>query len=441
MTEGGGSAWRAKGTVAWRRWWQALFGRRLAQLGGSTSWADCAVALRYVIDRGQLVDGPAIAAYEHAFATTIGVREGIAFASGRIGLHGLLRCLDIGEGDEVILQVPTHIVVPNAIRFAGARPIYVDCRLDSYNIDLEEAERKISPRTRAIVIQHTFGVPADIQAAMALAERHGIVVLEDCVHALGATLGGRMLGSFGRAAFFSTEETKTISSTMGGMVVTDDHALAERLRTFASGCARPSADLTARYLLKLIVYHIATQPRLHRWVRAAYDRGGRRQPLPRATSREEMAGRRPRGYEQRLGNGQAAVAHRQLQRLAANVDARRAAGREYAVLLADTGHQPPRVPDGAEPSYVRYPVWVDDREGAMAAVASHAVLGNWFTSVLEEAVSPDVGGYVAGSCPRAEACARHLVNLPTHPRVSAADRRAIAASLHEHARATPPDPT
>src|SRR6266849_10616142 len=203
--------------------------RRLAIFGGTTTFADCLVALRYLADPRQLVQGPAIIEYEQAFARQVGVRYAYSFCHARVGLYGLLLALGVGPRDEVLLQVPTHVVVSNAIRYTGARPVYVDCRLDNYNIDLEQAEQRITPRTKALVLQHTFGIPVDLDAALDLTRRHGLTLIEDCVHALGATYDRRPVGSFGRAAFFSSEETKTISTTMGGMVVTDDPDLATRI--------------------------------------------------------------------------------------------------------------------------------------------------------------------------------------------------------------------
>lgn len=407
----------------------ALTRRHVAQLGGTTSLGDCLIALRYLLDPWHLVRGPMLARYEKAFARQVGVRYAYSFSSGRVGLYGLLRVLGIGAGDDVLLQVPTHIVVPNAVRFAGARPVYVDCRLDTYNMDMEQAERHITPRTKAIVLQHTFGIPADIDAALDLAQRHGLVVIEDCVHALGATYKGRQVGSFGRAGFFSTEETKTISTTMGGMVVTDDPELAAKVAAFQESCPWPSASLTARYVLKLIAYHVLTEPHVHRYVRALYERFGRRQPLPRATSAKEMLGVRPANYEQRLGNAQAALGLRQLKRLRHNLARRRARGEEYKTLLSKYGVKPLCPPPGAEPAYVRYPLWVEDRDEAMKRASAHALLGTWFTSVLEEAATPAHGGYEMGSCPRAEAAAVHLVNLPTHPRVKSGDVKAIVREI------------
>jgi perosamine synthetase len=403
--------------------------RRLALLGGTTDLGDCLVAMRYLANPRRMVRGPAIAEYERAFAQRVGVHHALSFSAGRVGLYGLLRVLGIGAGDEVLLQVPTHIVVPNAIRYTGARPVFVDCRLDDYNMDMDEAKRRITPRTKALVLQHTFGIPADLVGAVDLATRHNLVLIEDCVHALGATYRGRQVGSFGRAAFFSTEETKTISSTMGGMVVTDDSDLAERMRRFQAACSWPSPVLTARYAIKLVLYHFLTQPLIHPYPRALYDWAGRRNPMPQATTEVELRGERPDDYEQRLSNLQAALALRQLRRLDANLAHREAVSRAYATRLARAGFDLPKPPEGANPAFVRYPVLVDDREAAIRATARHLVLGTWFTSVLEEAVSPAHGGYEMGSCPRAEFAATKLVNLPTHSRVMGRDIEVITDAL------------
>jgi perosamine synthetase len=403
--------------------------RRLAMLGGTTTQYEVGIALRHLVDPRRLVQGPSIAAYEEAFAERIGVRYASSFAMGRVGLYGILRALGIGAGDEVLLQVPTHVVVANAIRYTGARPIYVDIDLDTYNMDLAGAAERRTERTKAIVLQHTFGVPADLDAALQLADKYGLALIEDCVHALGATYGGRQIGSFGRAAFFSTEETKTISTTMGGIVVTDDPELAAAMRGFQESCPWPSAALSARHLLKLILWHGLMEPRVHRFSRSAYELIGERHPLPRPTVDEELRGLRPARYEERLSNGQAAVGLEQLSRLDANLRHRSRVSEAYRQNLAARGIRRPIVPTGAEAAYVRFPVWVENREATERAVASHAALGTWFTSVLEEALTPAHGDYEQGSCPLAEAAARHLVNLPTHPRVEESDVGAILATL------------
>lgn len=404
-------------------------GRHIAQLGGTTTMGDCVAALSLLAAPRRLVDGPVIAEYERAFADFIGVRYAYSFAHGRIGLYALLRALGVGEGDEVLLQVPTHVVVPNAIRYAGARPVYVDCRLDNYNIDLEQAERAITPRTKVILLQHSFGIPVDLDAALALARRHGLEVIEDCVHALGARYSGRPVGSFGRAAFFSTEETKTISSTMGGMVTTDDPGLASALADLQRSCARPPQWLTVRYVVKLVAWHLLGQPRVHRYSRGLYERIGRRHPLPRPTTEDELRGLRPPEYARRLSNAQAVLALRQLRRIADNLERRRENADAYDLWLAGQGVPSPLAPSASEPAYVRYPVWVRDREEAVRRGSRNALLGTWFTDVIEEAASAEAIGYREGSCPRAEAAARCLINLPTHPGVAPGDVAAITSAL------------
>lgn len=403
--------------------------RRLALLGGTTDGGDIRTALSHLVRPWRLVRGPEIEAYERAFAAAAGARHAIAFNAGRVGLLGILRGLGVGAGDEVLLQAPTHIVVANAITHAGAEPVYVDCDPRSWNIDLEDAERRVTPRTRVLVLQHTFGVPADLDAARAFCDRHGLLLVEDCVHALGATYRGHPVGSFGRAAFFSTEETKVISSTMGGMAVTDDDDLAASLRAFQAACAWPSRWLVARYLIKLLAYHALTQPTVHTAARALYERAGQRQPLPTPVDDEELAGVWPADIELRLSAGQAAVARRQLRRLGENLRHRRALAARYAQLLTAAGLPVAAVPDGTEPTWVRYPTEVPDRPAAIAGTARDVVLGLWFTSVLEEARRPEDGRYPAGSCPAAEHAAEHLVNLPTHLRVRPDDADRMTAAL------------
>jgi perosamine synthetase len=400
-----------------------------ALLGGTTRWSDCVEALRYLLRPAQLVQGAKIEAYEQAFARTVGAKYAISFGSARVGLYGLLRAVGVGEGAEVLLAVPTHIVVANTIRYTGARPVYVDCRLQDYNIDLENAERRITSRSRVLVLQHTFGVPAEMDAVLAFARRHNLVVFEDCVHALGARYDGRQVGTFGDGAIFSTEETKTISTTMGGMAVTNDPNLASRMRNFQASCSWPRRWLVVRYLVKFVLYYMLTEPHVHRFARVAYERLGRRNPLPMPTSLVELKGQRPRDYERRLSNGQAALGLCQLSNLEKNLEHRELVANGYRARLSGSGLRLPQAPAKAEPSFVRYPVWVDDRPSVIRALVPHAVIGTWFTSVLEEAESPAVAGYEPGSCPRAEEVAQHLINLPTHPRVSERDVRTLAAAL------------
>lgn len=406
-------------------------GRRVAMLGGITSFSDCAAAASFLFRPHRLICGPHLRQYESAFADYVGVRHGYSFSTGRVALYGILKGLGIGDGDDVIIGVPTHIVIPNAVSYTGARPVFVDSSARTCNMDVAALAQGITDRTKAVLVQHTFGVPADLDAILRIGRERGIAVIEDCVHALGATYRGARVGSLGRAALFSTEETKTISTTMGGMAVTDDNELARRLEEFQQRCDLPPRWLTVRYLAKLVAYHVLTEPHLHRFTRPLYEAFGSRNPLPRATTEEEINGKLPPGYERRLSNSQALLGLRQLRRIDANIAHREGIATAFRSRLEALGFDMPEPPPFSAPAYVRVPVNVTDRQAAVRAASRHAVLGTWFTSVLEEAADPCVGGYVAGSCPTAELLAQHLVNMPTHRRVSLRDVDAVVAALAE----------
>ena len=403
--------------------------RHIALLGGTTSFTDAIVALFKLIFSFNLSEGTSLTKYENEFARKVGTRYAISFSAGRVGLYGLLKAFGIGDGDEVILQVPSHIVVPNAIKYAGAVPIYVDCNLNNYNIDLDFARSKITKNTKAIIIQHTFGIPVDITEALELAKEYGLIVIEDCVHALGAKYKDKNIGTFGHAAFFSTEETKIISTTMGGMITTDKLDIAEKMKDFQKKCSIPDFWLSYRYLLKFVLYYFLLHPIVHKYTRYIYEFFGSRLPLPRPTSAEELVGKMPEDINQRLSNGQALIGLRQLRKLENNLNHRRKIAAVYERQLKSIGLMELKYPHDSEPSYVRYPLWASDRDVAVEKYKFYGVLGTWFTSVLEEAISPSYGDYIMGSCPNAELASKHLINLPTHPKVKVSDAEKLFAVI------------
>ena len=408
-------------------------GRHLALLGGTTTAKEILIGLRFLLYPKSIIEGSNIAAYEQQFARTTHCKYAHSFSSGRVGLYGLLKCLGVAKDDEVLIQVPTHIVVANAIRYLGAKPVYVDCQLDDYNLNLEDARHKITSKTKVMILQHTFGHPVDMDAAVNLANTHNIIIIEDCVHALGSRYKGRLVGSFGRAAFFSTEETKIISSTMGGMVVTNDSDLSKMLTQFRLNCRKPGFMLTYGYVLKLLFYHWTMHPKIHGFFRKMYELLGKRNPLPIPVSAAELLGEMPKNYLQLFSNAQAALAASQLERLDQIIAHRQKISEIYNRIFTSRRIKISTVNKEATSAYVRYPVWVKDRQKAISAMRHKTVLGTWFSSVLEEAVHPKYGDYHDGSCPKAELAARHLVNLPTHLRVTEQDAEILAHLLAESA--------
>lgn len=173
--------------------------------------------------------GPKAAEFESAMAAYVGVPHAVAVSSGTAGLHLALIALGIGAGDEVIVPSFTFIAVANAVRYVGARPVFADIDPQTLNLDPSSVEAAVTPRTRALIIVHTFGCPAPVRALLNIARRHNLLVIEDACEAIGAEIGGRRVGSFGDAAVFAFYPNKQITTGEGGIVVTPHPALARRI--------------------------------------------------------------------------------------------------------------------------------------------------------------------------------------------------------------------
>jgi perosamine synthetase len=187
-------------------------------------------AVTAVLRTSWLSLGPKLEEFEQAMTQYVGVPHAVGVSSGTAGLHLCIRALDIGEGDEVIVPSFTFIAAANAIRYERATPVFVDIEPATLNLDPAKIEAAITSRTRAILVVHTFGVPADMQAILEIAERRHLLVIEDACEAIGAEYQGRRVGSFGDAAVFAFYPNKQITTGEGGMIVMRNEALATRMR-------------------------------------------------------------------------------------------------------------------------------------------------------------------------------------------------------------------
>lgn len=168
--------------------------------------------------------------FESTFALKIGEGKASSFAAGRMGFYSLLRILDIGEGDEVVLQGHTCSVMPNAVWRAGATPVFADIDPYTFGSSAVEIEKVITPKTKMIVAQHSFGIPCNIKLIVELARSKGIFLLEDCAISMGSKVNGIQLGNFGDAALFSIDHSKPINAFIGGLIYTHNNKLYEKLK-------------------------------------------------------------------------------------------------------------------------------------------------------------------------------------------------------------------
>src|SRR5437868_1361077 len=199
--------------------------------------------------RSEAVDGPAIAEYEGRFAEYHDIEHATAASFGRMACYYILRALDLPEGSEIIFPALTFWVVPEIARRAGLRPVFVDVDPTTFNLDPTKIEAAITEHTRAIVPTHLYGQPCEMTEIMRIAEKHNLIVVEDCAQAVGARYRGRRVGTFGAASFYSFQLLKGINTYGGGMAMTNDAELAARIRALAEAePVQTSGDLIKRFL-------------------------------------------------------------------------------------------------------------------------------------------------------------------------------------------------
>ncbi|HDI73128.1 MAG TPA: DegT/DnrJ/EryC1/StrS aminotransferase family protein [Candidatus Altiarchaeales archaeon] len=186
-------------------------------------------AVLEVLNSGIIAQGPRVREFELAFSEFTGTEFAIAVNSGTAALHIALLAHDIGKGDEVITTPFTFIATSNSILFTGARPVFVDIEEETFNIDPDRIQERITGKTRALLPVHLYGHPADMRAIMEIAEDHKLLVIEDACQAHGAEFNGKRVGSFGTGCF-SFYPTKNMTTSEGGMITTDDRRIAERAR-------------------------------------------------------------------------------------------------------------------------------------------------------------------------------------------------------------------
>lgn len=179
-----------------------------------------------------LTTGPAVEAFERAVAEYVGSQEAVVVNSGTAALHAAVFAANIGPGDEVIVPAITFVATANCVLYRGGRPVFADVLPGTLTIDPTDLERKITPRTKALIPVDYAGQPCDHDAIRAIAEAHGLMVIEDAAHALGATYRGRRVGTLHPLTILSFHPVKHITTGEGGMVTTDDRELAQRMRMF-----------------------------------------------------------------------------------------------------------------------------------------------------------------------------------------------------------------
>ncbi|MDW8068669.1 MAG: DegT/DnrJ/EryC1/StrS family aminotransferase [Anaerolineae bacterium] len=339
-------------------------------------------AVLEVLESGMLAQGPRVQVFEEAFAEYCGVKYAVATSSGTTALHVALLAHGIGPGDEVITTPFTFIASANSILYVGARPVFVDIDPATFNICPDLLEDAVTSRTKAIMPVHLFGLPADMDPILEVAERHGLVVIEDACQAHGAEYKGKRVGSFGTGCF-SFYPTKNITTAEGGIITTNDEKLAERCRVIRQHGMR------RRY------YH------------------------------DEL------GFNFRMSDVHAAIGLAQLKKLEQFNEKRIANARYLSEHLR--GVVVPVVPEGRRHVFHQYTIRVPDgRRDAILEGLKERGIGTaiyYPVPVHQQRFYRDMGYDLV--LPEAERASREVLSLPVHPGLSRADLERITDAVNE----------
>lgn len=337
-----------------------------------------------VLDEQSCVLGPAVTELEKLVAAYTRTPHAVGCASGTDAILLGLRALGVGAGEEVVTTPFTFFATAGAIVNAKGRPVFVDIERDSFNVDARQVEAAVTPRTRVLLPVHLYGQCADMDAILAIAKRRGLAVLEDAAQSLGAADRDRPAGSMGDLGAFSFYPTKNLGGVGdGGMMVTRDEKLAERLR--------------------LLRAHGGKQRYFH----------------------DEV------GWNSRLDSIQAAVLAVKLPLLDAWSDARRRNAKYYDEALADVpGVRTPPVGAGKRHIYNQYVLRCERRDELQKHLGARGVGSAIYypLSLHEQACFADLG-YRKGQFPESERACRENLSIPVHPELSEADRDHVAASI------------
>ena len=337
-----------------------------------------------VLDRGDFILGQDVTKLEEEFAAYCGVKYAIGVDSGLSALELSLRALGIGPGDEVIVPAHTFTASAAAITFAGAKPVFVDVDPETWNIDAEKIEAAITPRAKAILPVHLYGLPADMHMILGIAEKYKLVVVEDACQAHGAIYKGHSTGSLGNAAGFSFYPTKNLGACGdGGMVTTNDHKVAETVRALRN-CGQTSKN----------VHELAP-------------------------------------FNHRLDNLQAAILRVKLHYLDEWIGVRRMLAELYKQLLpASIGRQ--AEPPGYTNVYHLFVIRTQNRDALQAHLKEQGI-GTAIHYPTPVHLQPFFAGlgYFRGRFPIAEKICNEILSLPIYPEMTEEQVEVVAAAIAE----------
>lgn len=334
--------------------------------------------------------------------------------SGRSAIYLILKAAGIGEGDEVLIQAYTCNAVPNPIVWAGASPVYADIDSETLNVDIVDLKKKISSKTRAIILQHTFGRPGPMEEVLKIAKDNKLLVIEDCAHSLGGAHKGKKLGTFGDAAILSFGREKVISGLAGGAIIVGNKKLEKPIVGFTADLKqlpvrRLTSEITNFFAWRLILRRIYFNKAGYGFIKKLNEHDF----FNVVTSRKEHLGEQPVWYPGAIPDIFAQITLDELEKLEEYNQNRREIAKFYLSHVNNSDFK--LLPDH-EGVYLRVVALHKNALQALSEARRRRFwFGNWYNApVYPKGVDEEKLGYKVGSCPVAEDCAKKTLNLPNY---------------------------
>lgn len=397
-------------------------------LGPSIFWQDVTLSLKSIFNFKK--DGLEITQLEATFAKKFN-SQAISFNSGRSCQMATIAALGLKKGDQVLLQAYTCVAVPNACLWSGLKAIYVDIDPVALSLDPKDLQKKITKNSKLLIIQHTFGVPSFLEEILKIAKKHKLLVIEDCAHATGIKYKGQYLGQYSDAAFFSFGRDKMLSSVYGGMVITKNEALAEKIRNYQQNLDFPSnAWIIPQLLYNPLTFLIVRSYKLFGLGKLIHFLLIQLNLFSRAVSEEEKEGHNPGYFPQKMPSVLARLALSQFSRLEMFNKKRQKICKLYSTQLSSLGLKLPI----KDLPLLRFTIQTKDQDKLWAFAKQRDIyLGRWYDSPIAP-IGTNLAaiGYHPGSCQVAEDIAKKSLNLPTNPNLSEEEIQKVISVVKEY---------
>ncbi len=334
---------------------------------------------------------------------------------GRVSLYAILKAMKIGPGDEVIIPAFTCVVVPNPIIYLGAKPVYADIEPDTFNISVSKLKEAITPKTKVIICQNTFGLSSNIEEIINIARQNKLFTIEDCTHGYGGTYKGKANGTYCDASFFSSQWNKPFSSGVGGYALINNPDLLPAMQALEE--KKENVSLLEKINLKALIivrrnflnnasYFLMV--RFYRWL------SKNKLILGSSSGKEISSVNKPKVFFKGYSNIQAKEALKNLKNLDQMLELRKKNAQTYSIFLKEKGKNHVPMTLFENHSFLKYPLLVKDREQFFKRARHKKIpLGDWFISPIHPVNnSYHLWHFDPQKFPTATAIAKKMVNLP-----------------------------